>query len=295
MPAHVVVLIPGRRSDGMQVEAAGGVVWRRSPGGLEVLLVHRPRYDDWTLPKGKLHPGEDHPTAALREVEEETGLRCTLGPALAPSTYVDGRGRPKVVRWWAMTPGAGTFVPGPEVDEAGWLPVPEAASRLTYDRDREVLRSFTSRPGTSAVLLVRHADAGDRDRWEGDDRLRPLSPRGERQAVGLVSRLAGYGVGRIVSSDYLRCTQTVEPLARSRDLPVETSPALSEGAGGEEVRALLDQVEGDPVVLCTHGDVAGEVLDAVGRSDERCAKGSTWVLEPHGGRWVAVRYLEPPA
>ena len=173
------------------VEAAGGVVWRRSAEGLEVLLVHRPRYDDWTLPKGKLDAGEDHPTAALREVEEETGLRCTLGAELAPSTYVDGRRRPKVVRWWAMRPGDGTFVPGAEVDEASWLPVADAASLLSYDRDRDVLRSFTSQPGTTAVLLVRHGDAGDRGLWEDDDRLRPLSPTGRRQARGLVDRLAG--------------------------------------------------------------------------------------------------------
>ena len=172
------------------IEAAGGVVVR--PSG-EVLLVHRPRYDDWTLPKGKLHPGEDHRTAAVREVEEETGLRSTLGAELASSTYVDGRGRPKVVRWWAMVPGEGTFVPGPEVDQARWLPVADAAVLLSYDRDREILRSLTSRPGTAAVLLVRHGDAGDRDRWQGDDRVRPLSPQGRRQALGLVEQLSGYG------------------------------------------------------------------------------------------------------
>ena len=283
------------KESGEHVEAAGGVVWRRSSEGLEVLLVHRPRYDDWTLPKGKLHAGEDHPTAALREVEEETGLRCTLGAELAQSAYVDGRGRPKVVRWWAMTPGEGTFVPGPEVDEAAWLPVADAASLLSYDRDREVLRSFTSQPGTAAVLLVRHADAGDRGRWRGDDRVRPLSATGRRQAQALVGQLAGYGVVRVVSSAYVRCVQTVEPLALARQLPLETSPALAEGATRDDVDSLLEQVTGTAVVLCTHGDVAGEVLDALGRPDGPCAKGSTWVLEPAGRRLVATKYLEPPA
>jgi len=282
------------RSKPKSVEAAGGVVWRRPPGGLEVLLVHRPRYDDWTLPKGKLHPGEDHSTAALREVEEETGLLCSLGVELAPSAYVDGRGRPKVVRWWAMTPDGGTFVRGPEVDETGWLPLADAASLVSYDRDREVLRSFTSQPGTAAVLLVRHGDAGARGRWKGDDRLRPLSPRGRRQARALIGQMAGYGTARVVSSEYVRCVQTVEPLALARRLPVETSPALAEGATGADIRALLDQVTGTAVVLCTHGDVAGEVLDALRRAGGRCAKGSTWVLEPDGGRLVAARYLEPP-
>ncbi len=123
-----------------QVEAAGGVVWRRSAAGdLEVLLVHRPRYDDWTVPKGKLDAGEDHARAALREVEEETGLRCALGPEVASTSYHDRKGRPKHVRYWAMTPVAGRFTPTDEVDEIVWLPVEEAKSVLSYERDRPVL------------------------------------------------------------------------------------------------------------------------------------------------------------
>jgi len=122
------------------VQAAGGVIWRRSPAGeLEVLLVHRPRYDDWTVPKGKLEPNEEHAQAALREVEEETGLRCTLGPELASTSYRDRKGRPKQVRYWAMTPAGGTFAPTEEVDEVRWVGVDAARSLLSYERDRPVL------------------------------------------------------------------------------------------------------------------------------------------------------------
>ena len=122
------------------VQAAGGVIWRRSPAGeLEVLLVHRPRYDDWTVPKGKLEPNEEHAQAALREVEEETGLRCTLGPELASTSYRDRKGRPKQVRYWAMTPAGGTFTPTEEVDEVRWVGVDAARSLLSYERDRPVL------------------------------------------------------------------------------------------------------------------------------------------------------------
>jgi 8-oxo-dGTP pyrophosphatase MutT (NUDIX family) len=128
------------------VQAAGGVVWRRSPegGGLEVLAVHRPRYDDWSLPKGKLTDGETHAAAALREVEEETGLRCVLGPELPSISYRDRFDRPKTVRYWAMTPVEGEFSPGDEVDEVRWLGVDQAVDLLSYDRDRPVLRALAA-------------------------------------------------------------------------------------------------------------------------------------------------------
>jgi len=122
------------------VLAAGGVVWRRGPdGAVEVVLVHRPRYDDWSLPKGKLDPGETDEQAALREVAEETTLTATLGPELPSTTYLDRSGKHKRVRYWAMTVVDGTPAACNEVDAAVWLPVEEAARRLTYTRDVEVL------------------------------------------------------------------------------------------------------------------------------------------------------------
>jgi 8-oxo-dGTP diphosphatase len=125
------------------VQAAGGVVFRRNgEDELEVLLVHRPRYDDWTLPKGKLHRDESHEEGALREVEEETGLRCELGRELPSSRYTDQKGRPKVVRYWTMRPLEGAFRPHDEVDDARWLPLDEADAELSYERDREILNAF---------------------------------------------------------------------------------------------------------------------------------------------------------
>ncbi len=119
-------------------------MWRRNHDRLEVLLVHRPRYDDWSLPKGKLTEAEDHASAALREVEEETGLRCRLGYELPATSYHDRRGRPKVVRYWVMTPVDGRFAPSREVDEVRWVPVPEVAWVLTNDRDRAVVQALSS-------------------------------------------------------------------------------------------------------------------------------------------------------
>ena len=126
---------------GVIVEAAGGAVWRRTAKGrIKVLLVHRPRYDDWTLPKGKLDPGETAEAAALREVEEETGLRCRLGDELSPTSYRDPKGRAKVVRYWRMEPLGGEFVPSDEVDELRWVSPADATELLSYDHDRALLQ-----------------------------------------------------------------------------------------------------------------------------------------------------------
>ena len=120
-----------------EIHAAGGVVRR----GDRVLLVHRPKYDDWTLPKGKLDPGEGFEEAALREVEEETGLRCELGDELDSMTYHDRHGRLKLVRYWAMTPVSGEFEPNREVDELRWVTREEAQKMLSYRRDRAIVEA----------------------------------------------------------------------------------------------------------------------------------------------------------
>jgi 8-oxo-dGTP pyrophosphatase MutT (NUDIX family) len=126
------------------VRAGGGVVWRPGPSGVDVVLVHRPAYDDWSLPKGKLDAGESVEEAALREVQEETGLRCELGPEMATTRYRDSRGRQKVVRYWAMRPVAGELAADNEVDEAVWRALPDARASLSYDHDRDVLDSFAT-------------------------------------------------------------------------------------------------------------------------------------------------------
>ena len=131
------------------IEAAGGVVWKvTSKGVLKVLLVHRPRYDDWSFPKGKLDPGEGHREAAIREVQEETGFRCRTGGELPEARYEDRKGRPKRVRYWSMEPIDGEFVPNDEVDELRWLALHEARDVLSYSHDRRVLAAL---PQPSAV------------------------------------------------------------------------------------------------------------------------------------------------
>jgi 8-oxo-dGTP pyrophosphatase MutT (NUDIX family)/phosphohistidine phosphatase SixA len=246
------------------IRAAGGVVRRNG----EILLVHRPKYGDWTFPKGKAKDGETDEDCALREVEEETGLRCRLGREL-PATRYRALAGPKVVRYWEMTPLAGAFSPTGEVDEVRWLPPARAVDLLSYKRDVEVVGALSAPP----LLVVRHASAGDSETWEGDDSLRPLDKKGRRQAEELVERLAPYEIERIVSSPFVRCVQSVEPLAAARGLQLETSDDLAEGAGPVRFRRLLERLAGSAAVICGHGP---ELVPIFGRTK----KGATWVLDP---------------
>jgi 8-oxo-(d)GTP phosphatase len=258
------------------VRAAGGVLRRVGPKGIEVLLVHRPRYDDWTLPKGKAQPGETDEETAVREVEEETGLRASLGVELPSTRYRDSQGRDKVVRYWTMLPESGTFEPHGEVDAIEWTLIADAVSKLSYERDAEVLRAVPP-----PLLVNRHASAGDSSKWDGDDARRPLDKRGRKQAEALIDQLEGYKIDRVVSSPFDRCVQSVQPLARARQLELETSDELAEGAGPDRVRTLLNDLAGEAVVVCGHGP---ELVPIFGK----VKKGETLVLEPTEDRLVEL-------
>jgi 8-oxo-dGTP diphosphatase len=242
-------------TDEPEVRAAGGVVARGEPGRVEILLVHRPKYDDWSLPKGKARPGELDEDCALREVLEETGLDCEPRFELPSTRYRDRNDREKRVRYWAMRVRDGRFEPHEEVDEIAWLAPSEARRRLSWRRDEAVVLAL-GHDGSRPLLLVRHASAGERGAWDGDDRLRPLDAKGRRQAARLVDVLAGHRVERVCSSPYLRCMQTVEPLG----LPVEPREELAEGAG---LAALAEVAAEGPGAICVHGDVLEALLGEV--------------------------------
>jgi 8-oxo-(d)GTP phosphatase len=265
-----------------QVRAAGAVPRRAGPDGVEVLLVHRPRYDDWTFPKGKSVDGESDEETALREVEEEAGIRGVLGNELPSTRYRDARGRDKLVRYWTMRPDSGEFEPGDEVDDARWVTLDEAERLLTYDRDRQLLAALPP-----PVVVVRHASAGDSEAWPGDDARRPLDERGRRQAEALVDQLRPYRADRIVSSPLDRCVQTVEPLARARGLEVERADALAEGGDPEGIVPLVQDLAGTAAVLCGHGPELEALLG-------RVKKGATVVVEPVGDRLLELGRLPPP-
>jgi len=282
----------------IEVRAAGGVVRRRVDGHVLTVLVHRPRYDDWTFPKGKLLDGESFEEAALREVLEEAGLDCRIDAELPPLHYIDQDGRPKVVRYWSMDVLDGADLrPTDEVDEARWFTLDEARKMLSYDRDREVLDALNAQG--APAYLIRHAKAGDRARWTGDDLSRPLSKTGHRQAKALVRVLSSRPIQRILSSPAVRCVETVRPLADQRGLPIEAHDELLEGASLSGLLGLLDELRSSASVLCGHGDLIPAVvehLEAQGMlvgSDRGWKKASVWVLEREAGLIVSARYIPP--
>lgn len=281
------------------VRAAGGIVLRDVGDGRSVALVHRPRYDDWSFPKGKLIDGEDDETAALREVEEETGLRCRIGPSVGSVMYRDRQGRSKVVRYFRMDADDGSFTPSEEVDELRWVPVDRAGGLLSYAHDRNLLRRALAEAPASPLYLIRHAMAGVRAAWERPDHERPLTRGGRMQALRLVERFRGLELGRVLSSPYVRCVQTVEPLAADRQLALEPEPALAEGAHVDDALTLIASLDGRPAALCGHGREIQAMIDRLAGEGAAVqgtgiAKGSVWVLHRELGRVRTAHYLAPP-
>jgi 8-oxo-(d)GTP phosphatase len=291
----------------MTVRAAGGVVWRPFRGADQVLLVHRPAYDDWSLPKGKLDHDEEEWTAAVREILEETTLRCRPGRDLGTISYRDSEGRPKVVRYWQMrAPRGQRAAAAHEVDEVRWLRLDEAIAQLSYTHDRDVVRRFHPEPAPGervTIHLVRHAKAGDRTLWTEPDARRPLTGSGRDQAAQIAKALADHDVAKILTSPMLRCVQTVAPLAELRDLALQTDDRLTEGADPAGALAFLaEQASFGPVVACTHGDVmmlgVERLLDDGVRlrgSKVAYKKGCSWRLTVVDGVFTAARYTPPPS
>lgn len=304
-----------RRGSGNRVvHAAGTVLWRpasstgATKGGksaVEVALIHRPRYDDWSLPKGKVDPGETAPATAVREVLEETGHRAVLGRRLITVSYpIDSpSGGIKTVHYWAARSAGGTFTPGNEVDQLVWLPVADAMKKLDYALDRKVLRRFAKQPAdTRTVLVVRHGRAGSKARYKGDDTKRPLDKKGRAQAEALVAQLLAFGATDVYAADRVRCHQTVEPLAAELGVRIRDESSLTEEAytkSPKRARNRLLQIaarSGTPVI-CSQGKVIPDLIawwcerDGVRPDKARNHKGSTWVLSLVGDKVIAADHI----
>lgn len=289
------------------VLAAGAVLWRANGAAAtpEIAIIHRPRYDDWSLPKGKVDPGETEPVTAVREVHEETGYTAHLGRRLIAVSYPVEQGVKKV-RYWAARCVDGSFAPNDEVDELKWLPVAEAMKQLGYPHDRKVLRHFEKGPIDSrTVLIVRHGTAGSKSRYKGDDRKRPLDKHGRAQAESLVGQLLAFGANELYAADRLRCHQTLEPLAEELGVTIHNEPALTEEAYSDNRKTARHRIleiasAGGTPVICTQGKVIPDLIawwcerDKVRPDKSRNRKGSTWVMSMADGNLVAADHIGSP-
>lgn len=273
------------------VEAAGAIVWRIRQGRLQVLLVHRPRYKDWSWPKGKLEPGEHVTTAAVREVEEETGLEIVLGRPLPGLAYPLADGRPKIVHYWSAQVAGRPDRPAlrarppvahaskDEIDRVRWMDVEVAARRITFADDLVPLTALVDahtrgRLDTRALVVVRHGRARSRAAWPGEEGTRPLTATGKHQADALVPVLSAFGVAEVITSPWTRCRATVAPYTGAADLaPTECEP-LTEAQHADSPEKAADAVatalrSPADVALCTHRPVLPTVLGVLAEHARR--------------------------
>ncbi|MBS7547579.1 NUDIX hydrolase [Dietzia massiliensis] len=288
------------------VPAAGAVLYRMDGDSPLCAVVHRPRYDDWSLPKGKVDAGEALPVTAVREIEEETGFAAELRSRIGTTAYPLKENTRKEVTYWSALATGGDFHPNSEVDEIRWVPVDEAKRLVSYPLDRKILTRFDDAPrARSVLLLVRHAKAGRRSEWSGDDDLRPLEKNGRVQAEMLAPMLSAFGVTRLHSAPRVRCEQTLAPLADELGESVATEPALSDEAylddpaaavsrliriaAGDGIAAVSSQGTAIPGMVC---DLAGPAGLDVG--DASTKKAGVWVLGFDGGAVVHADYYPSP-
>ncbi|MCO6631320.1 NUDIX hydrolase [Cutibacterium avidum] len=276
------------------IQAAGAVVLRDmagTEGTREVLVVHRPAYDDLSLPKGKVERGEDLPVTAVREVAEETGIDIRLSMPLQPTEYSvkfptatgKPKSRAKVVSWWLGVVVGGSIEEATaspqEIDGAFWMPTEQALEQLSYPTDVQVLEEALELPSTSTIILVRHGKAVSRKEWSSrkktaTDAKRPLERRGRRQARALIDLLGAFGVSHLASSSSTRCMQTLKPYAENIGADIVAIDALSEEAHEADpaktvsaMRKIAGRALSDPsrpIAVCGHRPVLQTMRDTLG-------------------------------
>ena len=289
------------------IQAAGAVLWRKSESSqLEIAVIHRPRYDDWSLPKGKVEKGESHIAAGYREILEETGYESIFGPEIGEVIY-EFEGAPKEVRYWSAEATVKSGEPDlEEVDQFEWLSPKKAKEKLTNKDDRQVVDFFLDfGSDTFPIILLRHAKALKRDDWDGDDGDRPLEHRGQLQAKRLLPIYLPYGVNEFHTSDALRCIETIDPMVRSLEKTPIFSADLSEYGYAKDKDVPLDYVQdlmdrGISAIVCSHNPIIPKLVKKlVGKKyfksmDRELEPAQAIVLHCRNGEVIACDWVDEP-
>ncbi len=290
------------------IMAAGTVLWRRlSDDLLQVALIHRPRYDDWSFPKGKVEVGESEISTAFRETFEETGYNSTFGPELGTIEYAVGEDKKTVRYWAAQAIGEPESVMDiTEVDQLIWLLVDDAFEKLSRKEDQEILKKFKSfGADTIPLVLLRHGKAIAREEWEGDDGDRPLAQVGQIQSIRMLAKYLPFAITEIHTSDAVRCYETVSPMARSLKLEMFYWSELSEYAFEKDKKAAMNVIEDiieseARALVCGHNPVLpGIVKKFIGKKsfkelEHGLMPGEAWILHHKDGEIVALDWMPAP-
>lgn len=287
------------------IRAAGALLWRENSDlKIEIALIHRPRYDDWSLPKGKVEEGETSLRCAFREVIEETGITPQFGRELGTVEYEEASGLKRVKYWAAKAPrNHQEFEINEEVDEIRWLAPDDAFALATHQSDKEIIENFlTTEPRTDTLIILRHTKALERGDWDGDDSKRTLDERGFLQAESLIEHLQPFVLDEIYSSDYIRCVQTVTPLGQARELRITEIPNLNEETfelDPERSISFANAVKQDEknILICSHNPVIPTMLRGIlntklkNKDLIKLEPGDAWLVHRVRGEIVALDFL----
>jgi 8-oxo-dGTP diphosphatase len=289
------------------ISAAGAVVWRKHKDNFtEVAIIHRPKYDDWSFPKGKLEVGESLIACAHREVLEETNLQTEFGPLLGQVEYFTPDGLKKVTYWSAKVIAEKPFRTNSEVDQLKWIPITKVIEVLTNETDKEIFDKFVKvKFNSKPFILLRHAKAITRDEWQGEDDDRPLSSSGQNQAMRLLSTYQVFNIDQIHSSDAVRCYDTVKSMAKGLDIKLEVSSKLSESTYKKDKEKAFDYVrelikEDKSILICSHNPILPKMLNKLTKKSEieadedKLSPADGWVIHRSGKEIIQIDRLDAP-
>jgi len=288
------------------IQAAGAIVWRNNKDKTEVVIIHRPKYDDWSFPKGKVEINESLIACAHREVLEETNIQTEFGAFLGDIEYLTPDGKKHVFFWAAKAINQNNFTPNSEVDQIKWVEVKKVKELLTLETDKKILAQFIKLDfDTKPFILLRHAKAITRDEWQGVDDDRPLDSTGQNQASRLLSIYQVYNLEQIHTSDAVRCYDTVNPIAKAFGINLEVTGKLSESTYKKDREKAFDYAKDlikvdARILLCSHNPILPKMLNKLTKKSDidadegKLSPADGWVIHRSGNEIIQIDRIDAP-